>query len=154
VALTSCGSAPSEELSRGGCVDHDTLAALPHLSGRWKTPSDKRYGHGGEIVSRHAVPVDDRLYAILLRGLPFRAADELVVITEANKALDAGLVSPTAYLEWRERNRSFDDMAAFMWWEGSGEDPMLTVSVTPKMPAKCWPKSSTPAIGTPNGSRA
>jgi putative ABC transport system permease protein len=71
------------------------------------------------------------VYSVLLRGLPFRAADELVVITEANKALDAGLVSPTAYLEWRERNRSFTDMAAFMWWEGSGEEPTLTVSVTP-----------------------
>jgi MacB-like periplasmic core domain len=71
------------------------------------------------------------VHSILLRDLPFRSADELVMLTEAARTFDTGLVSPTAYLEWRDRKPPLTDMAAFMWWEGSGEDATLTVSVTP-----------------------
>jgi putative ABC transport system permease protein len=70
-------------------------------------------------------------YSVLLKDLPFRATEELVVLTEAARTFDTGLVSPTAYLEWRDRNPPLTDLAAFMWWEGSGEDPTLTVSITP-----------------------
>jgi putative ABC transport system permease protein len=56
------------------------------------------------------------VYSVLLRGLPFERANELVVLKEAGRSLDTGLVSPTAYLEWRERNPPFSEMAAFMWW--------------------------------------
>ena len=71
------------------------------------------------------------VHSILLRDLPFRSPDELVMLTEAARTFDTGLVSPTAYLEWRDRKPPLSDMAAFMWWEGSGEDATLTVSVTP-----------------------
>jgi putative ABC transport system permease protein len=72
-------------------------------------------------------------YSLLLRDLPFHAANDLVVVKEASKSFDTGLVSPTAYLEWRDRNLSlpFAAMTAFMWWEGSGEDPILAVSILP-----------------------
>jgi len=70
-------------------------------------------------------------YSLLFRPLPFTGSKELVVITEAGKTFDTGLASPTAYLEWRDHNPPFSDLAAFMWWEGSGDEPTLTVSVTP-----------------------
>jgi putative ABC transport system permease protein len=70
-------------------------------------------------------------YSVLLRQLPFRASQDVMVVSEAGKSLDTGLVSPTAFLEWRDRKPPFSEMAAFMWWEGSGEDPVLTVSITP-----------------------
>ena len=60
--------------------------------------------------------------------LPFRSVDDLVVLT---KSFDTGLVSPTAYLEWSDRNPPFSELAAFMWWEGSGQDAAITVSITP-----------------------
>ena len=45
-------------------------------------------------------------YSLLLRDLPFHAANDLVVVKEASKSFDTGLVSPTAYLEWRDRPRA------------------------------------------------
>ena len=65
---------------------------------------------------------------VLLQKLPFNDAEQLVMVTEAAQNLDTGLASPNAFLEWRDRNPPFSRMAAFMWWEGSGEDPILTVS--------------------------
>ena len=70
-------------------------------------------------------------YSVLLRDLPFKASNDLVVVSEASKSFETGLVSPTAFLEWRDRNPPFAGMTAFMWWEGSGEDPTLTVSILP-----------------------
>jgi putative ABC transport system permease protein len=70
------------------------------------------------------------VYQVLLRELPFRHQEQLVVITEAASTFDTGLVSPTAFLEWRDRNPPFSKMAAFMWWEGTGDDPTLTVTAS------------------------
>ena len=70
-------------------------------------------------------------YSLLLRDLPFRAFKDVMIVSEAKNGFETGLVSHTAFLEWRDRNPPFSDMAAFMWWEGSGEDPTLTVSITP-----------------------
>lgn len=70
------------------------------------------------------------VYQVLLRELPFRYPEQLVVITEAASAFDTGLVSPTAFLEWRDRNPPFSKMAAFMWWEGTGDNPTLTVTAS------------------------
>jgi putative ABC transport system permease protein len=69
-------------------------------------------------------------YQVLLRELPFRQPEQLVVITEAASTFDTGLVSPTAFLEWRDRNPPFSKMAAFMWWEGTGDNPALTVTAS------------------------
>lgn len=65
---------------------------------------------------------------VLLRKLPFNNAEQLVVVTETAQTFDTGLASPNAFLEWRDRNPPFSKMAAFMWWEGTGEDPVLMVS--------------------------
>ena len=70
------------------------------------------------------------VYQVLLRELPFRQPEQLAVITEAASTFDTGLVSPNAFLEWRDRNPPFSKMAAFMWWEGTGDDPTLMVTVT------------------------
>ena len=70
-------------------------------------------------------------YSVLFPELPFRAPNELVMISEASRNIDTGLVSPTAFLEWRDRKPPFSEMAAFMWWEGSSDDPTLTVTITP-----------------------
>jgi putative ABC transport system permease protein len=70
------------------------------------------------------------VYQVLLRELPFQHPDQLAVITEAASTFDTGLVSPNAFLEWRDRNPPFSKMAAFMWWEGTGDDPTLTVNAT------------------------
>jgi putative ABC transport system permease protein len=71
------------------------------------------------------------VYSVLLQELPFSASNDIMVLKEAGKSFDTGLVSPTAYLEWRDRNPPFSEMTAFMWWEGRGEDRALTVSITP-----------------------
>src|ERR1700681_4660943 len=53
--------------------------------------------------------------AILLRPLPFDRADDLVLVTEANRQTrqSNGDASPANFLDWRARNHSFTAMAAF-----------------------------------------
>ena len=53
--------------------------------------------------------------ATLLRPLPFPAANELVLISQANKQTrqPAGGASPANFLDWRVRNHSFTKMAGF-----------------------------------------
>jgi putative ABC transport system permease protein len=73
------------------------------------------------------------VYGLLIADLPFNDAERIVVITETSNELDTGLVSPNAYLEWRDRNGSFTDLAAFMWWEngalGEGADAERVLAV-------------------------
>jgi putative ABC transport system permease protein len=69
------------------------------------------------------------VYQVLLRQLPFQHPEQLVIVTEA-ATFDTGLVSPTAFLEWRDRNPPFSKMGAFMWWEGTGPNPALTVTAS------------------------
>jgi hypothetical protein len=55
------------------------------------------------------------LSAVLLRRLPFEQADRLVVLSQDFRALgpDAQFpVTPAAYVDWKNRSRSFEDMAA------------------------------------------
>jgi len=102
-------------------------------------PSLRQWGFSASVIAIVALGVGVNAavfavaYSLLLRDLPFRAANDLVVVKEASKSFDTGLVSPTAYLEWRDRSLSlpFSAMTAFMWWEGSGEDSALTVSILP-----------------------
>ena len=58
--------------------------------------------------------------AVLLERLPVRAADRLVVIWIRNLAHGWSRVGPTGrdYLEWREQNKSFEDL--FLFEHGSG----------------------------------
>ncbi len=52
---------------------------------------------------------------ILLRPLPYKDPDRLVVVWETKlaKGIKQELVSPAEYREWAEQNRVFDQMAAF-----------------------------------------
>src|SRR4029453_4839896 len=54
------------------------------------------------------------LDAVLIRDLPYRDPDRLVVVWEANPRLGAmeNVVAPANFLFWRDLNRSFSQMAA------------------------------------------
>jgi len=58
--------------------------------------------------------------AVLLQRLPIRAADRLVVIWIRNLAHGWSRVGPTGrdYLDWKEQNKSFEDL--FLFEHGSG----------------------------------
>src|ERR687885_652371 len=53
--------------------------------------------------------------AVLLRALPYKNADRLVVMWEDNRNSShrRNVISPTNFVEWREQAKSFDGMAAF-----------------------------------------
>src|SRR4030081_866161 len=52
--------------------------------------------------------------AVLLRPLPFPRANELVLVSQANRQLKQGFggAAPANFLDWRTRNHSFTGMAA------------------------------------------
>jgi predicted permease len=73
--------------------------------------------------------------AVILRPLPFRAPEELVRIWETNPATDDFSASDPNYLDWRARNKSFADLAAYRWGSlnlvGDGTPEQLTtIAVT------------------------
>jgi predicted permease len=76
----------------------------------------------------------------LLRPLPFPAADRLVVLFERSTAgMNNRLASPSSWAAWKTRARSFEDLAAFMWWDDTafraGDGPaetILTANATPE----------------------
>ncbi len=53
--------------------------------------------------------------AVLIRPLPYREADRLVIVWEHNRPRDrqSNVVNPANFLDWREQNTVFEDMAAF-----------------------------------------
>ena len=53
--------------------------------------------------------------AVLLRPLPFPRADDLVLVTDTNRQTrqNNGDASPANFLDWRARQTSFTEMAAF-----------------------------------------
>jgi putative ABC transport system permease protein len=55
------------------------------------------------------------VYALMVKPLPYRNADSLVVMWEHNlpRNRPRNVISPANFLEWRTRSRSFDGMAAF-----------------------------------------
>ena len=55
------------------------------------------------------------VHALLIRPLPYQDAESLVVMWEHNlpRNRPRNVISPANFLEWRERSRSFDSMAAF-----------------------------------------
>ena len=57
------------------------------------------------------------LDALLLRPLPYREADRLVQVWEHRRTSDnrENLVSPANFLDWRDRARSFEHLAAYTW---------------------------------------
>jgi putative ABC transport system permease protein len=59
--------------------------------------------------------------AVLLRPLPFRDADGLVLLWETRARDDVfrNVANPGNFLAWRERNQVFEDMAAFSPWKAN-----------------------------------
>ena len=55
------------------------------------------------------------VHTLLIRPLPYKDADALVVMWEHNlpRNRPRNVISPANFLAWRERSRSFDGMAAF-----------------------------------------
>src|SRR5690348_4392516 len=53
--------------------------------------------------------------SILLRPLPFKDPDRLMMIWEKNipRNRDRNVVSPANFLDWREQNQSFEQIAAY-----------------------------------------
>ena len=72
---------------------------------------------------------------VLLRPLPFPEPDRLLTAWEANRGqeLDQQLVSAPNFLDWRDRSRSFEQLAAFrpsLTYNMTGGDQPVRVSVT------------------------
>jgi len=59
--------------------------------------------------------------AVLLRRLPYREPERLVMIWETNVKRDrmTNVVGPANYMRWKERARSFESMSAFIEWDAN-----------------------------------
>jgi putative ABC transport system permease protein len=62
--------------------------------------------------------------SVLLRPLPFRDPDRLVMIYEHfrdpsmnEQQFNYNAVAPADYFDWRSQTHGFDDMAAWRWWQ-------------------------------------
>jgi len=72
------------------------------------------------------------VHALLIRPLPYKNAESLVVMWEHNlpRNRPRNVISPANFLAWRERSRSFESMAAFtqnrVTLTGSGEPQELS----------------------------
>ncbi|HMG76375.1 MAG TPA: ABC transporter permease [Pyrinomonadaceae bacterium] len=51
--------------------------------------------------------------AVLLRALPYRDADRLVMVWEKNQRNEQNTVSPANLFDWQEQNKVFEGLAAF-----------------------------------------
>ena len=75
------------------------------------------------------------VHALMIRPLPYKDADALVVMWEHNLTRNRprNVISPANFLAWRERSRSFEGMAAFtqnrVTLTGAGEPQELATLV-------------------------
>jgi putative ABC transport system permease protein len=55
---------------------------------------------------------------VLLRPLPFKDPDKIVMIWETNpkKGVERSIVSPANYLDWKARNHVFENIVAWRFW--------------------------------------
>ncbi|HEV8356362.1 MAG TPA: ABC transporter permease [Gemmatimonadales bacterium] len=68
---------------------------------------------------------------VLLRPLPYRDAPSLVALLEVHKDRPEGqtIVSPANLLDWRERNRTLQDVAIYTWSSATlGDEPAEELS--------------------------
>lgn len=68
--------------------------------------------------------------AVLLKPLPYRDPNQLVIIWERNPQLGAEQqrVSPANFLDWQNRNHAFERLAFWPGWNGSAEFNLLNAS--------------------------
>src|ERR1044072_1071156 len=52
---------------------------------------------------------------VLLKPLPYKAPDQLIRIWEKWGGFEHGSVAYLNFKDWRERNQSFDQVAAYRW---------------------------------------
>jgi len=78
------------------------------------------------------------LYGVVLRPLDYRDPDRLVVLFERNRelGLEQEMVSAATYLDWRERNTTFDGIAAYRYrgftlQQADGPVHLTSVEVSP-----------------------
>lgn len=59
--------------------------------------------------------------AVLLRPLPFDEPERLVLLweTQPNRGVTRNVANPGNVMAWKERNRSFEDVAAFVRWQAN-----------------------------------
>ncbi len=75
------------------------------------------------------------VHALLIKPLPYKNADALVVMWEHNlpRNRPRNVISPANFLAWKERSRSFEGMAAFtqnrLTLTGAGEPQELAALV-------------------------
>ena len=50
--------------------------------------------------------------AVLIRSLPFKDPDRLVMVWEKNRPSDQNVISPANYLDWQDQNTVFEQMSA------------------------------------------
>jgi putative ABC transport system permease protein len=73
------------------------------------------------------------LHAVLLKALPFSEPDRLVVLDEyRQERVDSRTVSWVDFQDWRQQNKTFDDLAVYrlsqMSWTGIPEPALLRVA--------------------------
>jgi putative ABC transport system permease protein len=73
---------------------------------------------------------------VLLRPLPYHRGEELAMVWNADAEPDTFELTEADYLDWRQRSRSFADMAAFNLWSATvssqdGAEWVAAAAVTP-----------------------
>ncbi len=72
--------------------------------------------------------------AVLLRALPYRDAERLVIVWEKNQGTEQNTVSPANFFDWQEQNSVFEGMAAFYDYRnslsGDGEPEEVSGQIT------------------------
>ena len=90
--------------------------------------------------------------AVMLQRMPFESADRLVMVWEQSPSSGKpNVVNPINFLEWRARNHSFEQIAAFSQWQaslaGEGEPEQLD-AIPSRMPAEVTTLSSISGMGS------
>ena len=88
--------------------------------------------------------------SLLLRPLPYRDADRLMMVWETNarhKAPDRNVISPANYLDWKAQNTVFDSTAVFMngrspFSDGSRveelDEQFMSADLLPMLGVQAW----------------
>jgi putative ABC transport system permease protein len=70
--------------------------------------------------------------AALLRPLPFRDAERLVLVTERSAQQRQSYIAPLNVADWAAQNRTFEAMAAWWYSPGAGGPTLMTRDGTPE----------------------